>query len=65
MRRKSGKSEKIKVLMEPSMGLLLNLHLRNPKEMEIAIDVGYMDTLQGSVLCHILFKKTMLYNKPS
>ncbi len=51
--------------MEPSMGLLLNLHLRNPKEMEIAIDVGYMDTLQGSVLCHILFKKTMLYNKPS
>jgi len=60
MRRKSGKSEKIMVLMEPFMGLLLNLDLRNPKKMKIAIDVGYMNTLQGSVLCHILFKKTKL-----
>jgi hypothetical protein len=60
MRRKSGKSEKIVVLMEPFMGLLLKLDLRNPKKMEIAIDVGYMNILQGSVLRHILFKKTKL-----
>jgi hypothetical protein len=32
MRRKSGKSEKIVVLMETFMGLLLNIDLRNPKK---------------------------------
>jgi len=57
--------KKIMVLLEPSMGLLLNLHLRNPKEMKNIIDVGYMDTLQRNVWHHNLLKKTMLCNKPS
>jgi len=45
------------------MGLLLNLG--NSNEMENVINVGYMDTLQGNVLDHILLKEIVLCNKPT
>jgi len=63
MRRKSEKNEKRMIFLEPSMGLLQNLG--NPNEMENVINVGYIDTLQGNVLDHILLMEIMLCNKPT
>jgi hypothetical protein len=45
------------------MGLLLNSG--NSNEMENVINVGYMDTLQGNVIDHILLKEIVLANKPT